>query len=132
LNRDDMDLVAELPKVEVIMKRVVELNPRYYNGGAYLALGLMYSAQGKAMGGDPDKGKQNLEKAIEVTGGKFLINKVMMARIYAVTVQDKALYEKTLKDVSDTPADVMPEQRLANEIAHKKAARYLKQVDDLF
>jgi hypothetical protein len=29
-------------------------------------------------------------------------------------------------------ADVMPEQRLANQIAKRRAARYLAQIDDLF
>jgi tetratricopeptide (TPR) repeat protein len=132
LNRDDMDLVAELPKAELIMRRVVELDERFYNAGAHLALGLIYASQGRAMGGDPDKGRQHLERAIALTGGKFLLNKVMFARIYAVTTQQKDLYKKTLEEVLQTPADVMPEQRLANEIAHKKADRYLKQIEDLF
>lgn len=132
LNRDDLTLVAELPKVEVLMKRVVALQPGFYNGGAHLTLGLLYAAQGKAMGGKPEEGKQHLDEAIKLTGGKFLLNKVMLAHIYAVTVQDKALYQHTLEEVLRTPADVMPEQRLANEIAHKKAQRYLKKMDDLF
>src|SRR5262249_5468762 len=38
INRDDMDLVAELPKAELIMRRVVELDERFYNAGAHLAL----------------------------------------------------------------------------------------------
>jgi hypothetical protein len=132
LNRDNMELVAELPKVEVLMQRVVALDPLYYNAGAHLALGLLYSSQGKAMGGDPDKGRHHLDTAIQMTGGKFLMPKVMLARVYAVTMQDRALYEKTLQEVLRTPADVMPEQRLANEIARRKAARYLKLTEELF
>src|SRR5262245_8269512 len=132
INRDNLELVADLPKVEIIMNRVVELNEKFYMGGAHLALGLLYASQGKAMGGDPEKGKQHLEKAIAITDGKFLMNKVMFARIYAVTTQQKDLYKKTLEGVIATPADIMPEQRLANEIAHKKAERYLKQTEDLF
>jgi hypothetical protein len=31
-----------------------------------------------------------------------------------------------------TPGDVWPEQRLANELAHRRAARYLAAADDLF
>jgi hypothetical protein len=132
INRDDLAMVAELPKVEIIMSRVVELNEKFYNGGAHLALGLLYASQGKAMGGNPEKGKHHLDRAIQLTDGKFLMNKVMFARIYAVTTQNKDLYKKTLEDVLATPAEVMPDQRLANEIAHKKAERYLKQIEDLF
>ena len=132
INRDDLSLVAELPKVEIIMSRVVELDEKFYQGGAHLALGLLYASQGRAMGGDPEKGKQHLQRAIELTGGKFLMNQVMFARIYAVTTQQKDLYKKTLEDVLATPADVNPDQRLANEIAHRKADRYLKLIEDLF
>ena len=37
-----------------------------------------------------------------------------------------------VRDVLATPADVWPDQRQANEIAHQKAQRYLKQTEDLF
>ena len=45
---------------------------------------------------------------------------------------DRALYEKTLAEVLATPADVYPAQRLANEIARRRAERYAKQSNDLF
>jgi hypothetical protein len=132
LNRDDMTLVADLPKAERVLARALALDPSYYNAGADLALGTIYASRGRAMGGRPDEGRRHLEAAITRTGGKFLLPKVMLARYYAVSVQDRVLYESALKEVLATPADVLPEQRLANEIARRKAARYLKQVDDLF
>jgi hypothetical protein len=131
INRDDLSLVAELPKVEIIMTRVVELDEKFYQGGAHLALGLLYASQGRAMGGDPEKGKQHLDRASQLFP-KFLMNKVMFARIYAVTTQQKDLYKKTLEEVLATPAEIDPDQRLANEIAHRKAQRYLKLTEDLF
>jgi hypothetical protein len=132
LNRDDLALVAELPKVELLMQRVVALDAPYYNAGAHLALGLFYASRAKAMGGDPERGRKHIELAIAATAGKFLLHKVYLARIYAVTTLNRPLYEKTLDEVLATPGDVMPTQRLANEIARKKAARYRKQAEDLF
>ncbi len=49
----------------------------------------------------------------------------MLARIYAVTVRDEALFTRLLIEVLRTSPAVFPEQRLANEIAHRKARRYL-------
>ena len=46
-------------------------------------------------------------------------------------MQDRALFDKTLREVLDAPADIWPDQRLANELAKRRAARYLKQGDDL-
>jgi hypothetical protein len=55
-----------------------------------------------------------------------------MARFFAVITQDRALFEKTLKDVIKTPADVWPEQRLPNMLAKKRAERYLAHAEDYF
>ena len=55
-----------------------------------------------------------------------------MARRYAVMVQDRELFRSTLVEVLQTPASIWPEQRLANEIAHRRARRYLKHEKEWF
>jgi tetratricopeptide (TPR) repeat protein len=132
LNRNDVARVVDLPKAISLIKRAYQLDPKFYNGGAAMTLGTIYSAQGKAMGGDPDAAKKYFEEAMAASGGKFLLTKVMYARFYGVVVQDRPLFEKTLKEVIDTPATVYPEFRLANELAHKRAKRYLAHAEDYF
>ena len=132
LNRDDVSRVVDLPKAIALIKRSHELDPKFYNGGAAMTLGIIYSSQGKAMGGDPDLAKKMFDEAIALNNGKYLMPKVMLARFYAVVIQDRALFEKTLKEVLATPANVFPEQRLANLLAQKRAKRYLAHADDYF
>ncbi len=84
------------------------------------------------MGGDPEAAKRYFDEAIQATGGKYLMVKVLMAKTYAVVTQDRALYESLLKEVLNTPASVFPEQRLANELAKRRAKRYLDHVEDYF
>jgi len=132
LNRSDIARVAELPKAIALIKRSYALDKTYYNGVAAMTLGLINASQGKAMGGDPEASKRYFEEAIAQTHGNFLLARVMQARFYAVVVQDRPLFEKLLHDVLATPADAMPSQRLPNELAHRRAARYLKQAEDLF
>ena len=69
---------------------------------------------------------------MEITQNKFLLAKVFYARRYAVAVQDKALFRKALVEVLQTDPAVWPEQRLANEIAHRRARRYLKNEKEWF
>ena len=64
--------------------------------------------------------------------GKYLMPRVMFARFYGVITQDRPLFEKTLKDVIAAPHDLWPEQRLPNELAKRRAARYLAHADDYF
>jgi hypothetical protein len=78
------------------------------------------------MGGNPEQGRRHFERAIEVTGGRFLLAKVYLARDYCRTVQNRELFHKTLVEVLQTDPAIWPEERLANEIAHRRARRYLK------
>jgi hypothetical protein len=132
LNRNDVSRVVELPKAVALVKRAYELDRSFYNGGAAMTLGTVYAAQGKAMGGDPDAAKRYFEESTATSQGKYLMPRVMMARYYAVVVQDRPLFEKTLKEVLATPANVFPENRLANELAHRRAKRYLAHAEDYF
>ena len=132
LNRNDLARVVELPKAIAVIKRSHDLNPKFYNGGAAMTLGVIYCSQGKAIGGDPDLGKKYFEEAIRLNDGKYLMPKVMFARYYAVITQDRPLFESTLKSVIAAPQDIMPSQRLPNALAKRRAARYLAHADDYF
>ena len=132
LNRNDLARVVELPKAIAVIKRSHELDPKFYNGGAAMTLGIIYCSQGKAIGGDPELGQKFFKEAIDLTEGKYLMPKVMYARFYAVITQDRPLFEKTLKEVIAAPHDIWPAQRLPNELAKKRAQRYLAHADDYF
>jgi hypothetical protein len=132
LNRDDIAMVTHLPKARILFERVAQLSPNYYMGLAHVALGSIKTAQGKDIGGDPEGGRAHFETAMKITGGKFLLAKVLFARKYAVITQNRDLYHKTLIEVLQTSPAIWPDQRLANEIAHRKARRYLQQEKELF
>ena len=76
--------------------------------------------------------KEYFEKARAVTDGRFLMVSVMQAKTYAVINQNRKLFRKLLIDTLTTNPAIMPEQRLANELAHHKARRYLTQEKDWF
>jgi hypothetical protein len=57
---------------------------------------------------------------------------VLFARYYAVRVQDRVLFSKTLQGVIDAPVDEVPELTLANTLAKEKAREMLEKVDDYF
>jgi len=132
LNRDDIELVAYLPKARVMFERVAVLDPTFYNGGAHMVLGMLYASQSKSVGGDPDRGKKEFDTVIQMTGGKFLIPKVLMAASYGTVTHNQEFFHKTLVQVLETSPAVFPDQRLANEIAHVWAKQYLAHEKELF
>jgi hypothetical protein len=132
LHRDDIERVAELPKAVALLERAYELDRGYYNYNAALSLAVIDASQGKAVGGDPDRARKRFEEVIQATKGRYLMAHVLFARYYATVTLDRPLFEKTLKQVLATPGSVWPEQRLANELARKRASRYLAMANDLF
>jgi hypothetical protein len=132
LNRDDIEMVAYLPKAKVLFEKVAALDSNFYMGGAHMALGMLYSAQSKEVGGDPERGKQEFDRAIAVTAGKFLLPKVLMAASYGTTTHNQEFFHQTLVQVLETSPAVYPDQRLANEIAHVWAKQYLAHEKELF
>ena len=71
-----------------------------------------------------DEAKKHFEKAMALGKGKFLMTKVQYAAKYHCVKGDQASYERLLREVLQA-GDVMPEARLTNAIAKRRAKRYL-------
>ena len=127
LNRDNIDFILYMPIAEALFEKVVKLDPGYYDGGSFMALGLAYVALGEALGGKERvaQGKAHFEEAIRRTGGKYLIPKVLFAVGYGRATNNVKFFHDTLVEVLETPPSIWPEKRLANELAHIRARRYL-------
>ncbi|MDI6802461.1 MAG: TRAP transporter TatT component family protein [Bacteroidota bacterium] len=132
LSLTEPEALADLPKVEAIMKYVAENDSSYFYGGAHFFLGALYGSRPKVLGGNPDEAKKHFEKCLHINGGKFLMSYVYYARTYAVQIQDQNLFEELLTKVDETSIDVLPEARLSNAIAKNKAERLRNQINDLF
>ncbi len=132
LNRDNVDALAQLPKVEAMMKFVLKYDPSYFYGGAHLFFGTILGSLPAMFGGDTVASRENFEKAIQASGGKFLMAYFYYAKSYAVMTQNKELFESLLNKVIDAPENLLPDENLANEIAKQKAEALLKQESDYF
>ena len=132
LNLHDMEAFAALPKVESAMRKTLEWDESFHYAGPHMFFGGFYGARSKMLGGDPEKSKHHFERNLKLTENKFLMTQMLYAKTYAVQTQNRKLFERLLKIVLETPGDVLPEQRLANEVAKLKAQNLLEAADDLF
>jgi hypothetical protein len=128
----DPDAIVSLPSINAMMEWVKEEDPTYYYGGPYLYFGMYYGSFPPLLGGRPDLAKENFERAIAAAGGRFLMTYVFYAKTYAVEMQDERLFEDLLDHVIDASPDVLPEQRLANTVAKKRAREALALKSDFF
>ncbi|HXX34442.1 MAG TPA: TRAP transporter TatT component family protein [Thermodesulfobacteriota bacterium] len=132
LNLDSMEALSELPKVEWMMGRVLELDEEFYYGGPHLFMGIWYASRPKIAGGDLQKAHEHFTKALELGQGKFLMAYVYYAKYYARKMMDKELFISTLQKVLETPAETSPNLILANTVAKKEAKELLSRVGDYF
>ena len=130
-NPDDWNAIAELPRVEAIMRKVIMLNPAHEDGGAFLYLGTLATLIPPALGGQTEKGRQYFEKAIELSGEKNLYAKVLYAQRYARLIFDQQLHDRLLNEVLSTDPHIEG-YALINIIAHKEAKRLLDTSEDYF
>ena len=132
LSQGSIEALAELPRVELLMKKVLELNEGFYYGGAHIFMGILNGSKPKIAGGNIDLARAHFLKAIELGRGEFLMTYIYYANYYAKKAFDKDLYVATLETVLKTPAEIMPDLTLLNTVAHTKAKAMLNEADDYF
>ncbi|MDO8519459.1 MAG: TRAP transporter TatT component family protein, partial [Deltaproteobacteria bacterium] len=113
--------IAEYPKVEAKMQRVLEIDEHYFNSAPNMFMGFSYGSRPPMFGGNPDKSKKHFERALAAYKRRFLMTQVLYAQSYAVQNQDRALFDSLLNEVVAGDASAFPEQRLANELAKLRA-----------
>ena len=128
---DDWSAVADIPKVEALMERVVELDDTYDDGGAHLYLGVLKNLRPAALGGQPEEGRVHFERAIEISDGRNLMASVLFARYYTRNVFDRELHDRLLTAVIEADP-TQPGLTLSNTIAQDQARALLADGDDYF
>ncbi len=111
-----------------MVRRSVDLDPHVYGsaGSAFLA----YVAT-RAPGSTVEGAERAWSLALERAGRRNLLMQVVMARTYAVRRRDRQLYMSLLQEVL-AAGDVAPELRLSNQLAKRRATRYLRETERLF
>jgi len=128
---DDWQAVADLPKVEALFERVVELDEAHDGGSAHLYLGVLNTQLPPALGGKPEVARTHFERAIELSEGRDLMAKVLFARHYARLVFDQQLHDHLLQEVIEAEPR-SPRRTLTNTLAQRDARRLLAGSADYF
>jgi len=131
MHREDWNAVAEISRVEAIMKRVIDLDELYQDGASHLYLGVLATFIPPALGGKPDVGQKHFERALEISKDKNLMVKVLYAQHYARLMFDQKLYDRLLNEVLEAKTDV-PGYTLSNTLAKKRARELLKSGKEYF
>jgi hypothetical protein len=130
-NSSDWAAVGQLARVKALMSRILALKDDYDAGRAHLYMGGLETILPASMGGNPEKGRLHFEKALEFSGGKFLMAQVIYAEQYAKLVFDQTLHDELLRSVI-AANPVAPNLTLINTLAQERAAELLAESNDYF
>jgi len=121
VSKDIPEMVADLHIGVEMIERVAKLDETYLNGLPHVILGAYHARSPMA---ELDESKKHFDRALELNHGNLLVTKFQYARTYYCFKNDKASYEKLLREVVDAK-DPLPAERLTNTIAQRRAKRYL-------
>lgn len=132
LDSTNPQLLSQFPKVDAMMKRVIELDPAYYYGGAHLFFAVLYAQLPPGGGGDLEASSAQFDLARKWGGGQLVMADVLEARYLAVREQNYQRYIEKLTAALDFDAEAYPDARLGNELAKSRAEYYLQNADAFF
>jgi tetratricopeptide (TPR) repeat protein len=131
LQLDDPARLAELPRVEALMQRVLALDETYYYGGAHLFFGAYYGGRAPMFGGDFARAARHFDRAAALNNNQLLLVEVYRARYLLRQMGEREAFHTTLTRVIEASMNE-PELNLANAVAKQEAAALLAQEKDLF
>jgi hypothetical protein len=128
---EDYGAIADIPKVEALLRAVVAQAPDYERGMPWVYLGVLGSLRPEAVGGKPEEGRAAFERAIALSDGKNLMAKTLFARHYARLVFDQELHDRLLREVLEADPRA-PGLTLGNVLAQEQARPLLESSPDYF
>ena len=128
MNMEDMDAIADLPMAKVLVRHSVSLDPNFLFMSGKMLLAVMAASEFPP---NLDAAEEMFDEILKGTERRNLMIQVNMARYYAVNLGDHQLFTALLEEVLDA-GDVLPEARLSNRIARRRAQRYLDRIEYFF
>lgn len=117
----DPEIVSELFVGVAFVERSVALDPGLAHGLGNAVLGAYHARSPDA---ELKQAQEHFEKSLTTSQRKALTTQVLYAANWACNSHDAKTYKALLEEVL-AAGDVLPEQRLENTIAVRKAKRYL-------
>lgn len=130
-NTSDWASIADIPKVQSLVERVVALDPGYQQGEPYMYLGVLATLRPASLGGQPEEGKALFEKALALSGGRNQMVRVLYAERYARLVFDQTLHDRLLNEAIAADPHA-PGLTLVNVLAQRRAKALLESGKEYF
>jgi predicted anti-sigma-YlaC factor YlaD len=131
LGLDRPELVADIDAVRALLTQVLQTDEGFGEGAIHEAF-ISIESLPELMGGSPERARQHFQRAVQLSAGQSASAYVSLASGVALAAQDRTEFVQLLEQALAVDPDHVPERRLANVLAQKRASQLLEQLDDLF
>jgi len=131
LSKDDSELTADQNLAEALMRRALALDEGYERGSVHDFF-ISYEGGRRSVGGSVGEARQHLERALALSGGHRAWPLVNFAETVAVGDQNRQEFDSMLRRALAIDPDAVPEVRVANLVAQRRARWLLGRADELF
>jgi predicted anti-sigma-YlaC factor YlaD len=128
LGVDRPDLVIDMPTVRTLAERAMALDETWSRGTLH-EMFVSLDSLPPALGGNPERARMHFTKAVELQKGLSPGPYVGLALGVAVPAQDRAEYEKLLKEALAIDPAKDPSNRLVTLVQQRRARALLDQID---
>ena len=129
-NRTALAAVSNGFVVEKGMRRILELDPSFFYGGAHLFL-LSYESRAPILGGNHKTALHHYNELKKIAGNDFLMADFFYAKFYLYQLQKRTEFETVLNHIINYQ-DVDGRYPLFNEVARIRSRTCLARMDQLF
>ena len=131
LGIDRPDLAVDFPTVRALADRALALDPTW-NKGAIHELMISLDSLPEALGGNPGRARDHFKMAVDIQKGLSPGPYVALATGIAVPAQDRAEFERLLKDALAIDPEKDPSNRLVILVTQRRARVLLERIDEKF
>ena len=132
LSKDNPDLIADMPIVEALIDRALELDEAFDHGAIHSFL-ITYEMSRQGTAGDSAaRARKHFDRAVELSGGQLAAPYVSLAEAVSVQKQNVAEFKDLLNRALVVDPDAKTEWRLVNLMMQRRAKWLLDRIDQLF
>jgi predicted anti-sigma-YlaC factor YlaD len=132
LSKDNPELIGQLPQVEAMIDRALDLDEAFDHGAIHSFL-ITYEMSRAGGEGDPAvRSRKHFERAVALSCGQQAGPYVALAEAVSVQKQDLKEFQSLLNSALAINPDAKPEWRLVNLIMQRRAKWLLGRTDELF
>lgn len=128
LSKDDPEALADVPAVEALIDRALELDEGFERGAIHTFL-INYEMVRQGVAGDPaERARRHFARAVELSNGRDAAPMLALAEAVCVPAQRRAEFEALLEQAMSVEGG----DRLANLVLQRRARWLRSRTDRLF